>query len=150
MVEIPESLGRDIDRGKRPEGGMPLEEVLHPTTVEQLHKQAAEPEPIRADKLQAISPAEAAARRTFDGEILPSMPRPRRVIPAPFQRSRVRGGQHGKKWQPVPASEVQMDDMHEGVGRGALKTAHGGKVRLEGKGGMVQVLDDSEMTRVFR
>jgi hypothetical protein len=151
-VEIPASLGRDIDKGKLPAEGMPLEEVLHPKTVEMLHKQAGEPEPIRADQLRPISAAEAAAKRTFDGSTLPNMPRPRRVIPAPFQRSRVRGGQHGKRWVEIMAGEIEEDAMHEGVGRVADRKLDmiNGKITLIGKGGMVQTFELGQVTKVFR
>jgi hypothetical protein len=134
-----------------PEGGLPVEEVLHPKTVEMLHNQAStKDDPVRADKLQAITPAEALTRRTFDGESLPSMPRPRRVIPAPFQRTRVAGGQHGKSWRPVEAIEVFEGDMHEGVGRVAHREFRNGRVVLVGKGGLVSELDAGTATRVFR
>jgi len=153
MVEISDALGRDIDNGKLPEGGLPLEDVLHPTTVEQIHQQAAiAKEPVRAENMVPITPAEAARRRTQQGDRLPAMPTMRPVIPAPFRRERVTGGRHGKTWQRVPAWEVVRDDMTEAVGKVATALWDIGShtVTLTGIGGVVAELGEEERTLVFR
>jgi hypothetical protein len=153
IVEIPESLGKDIDNGKLPAEGLPIEEVLHPRTVEQLHAQAkAAEEPISADKLVPITPAEAAARRTQHGETLPNMPVARRVKPAPFRRERVTGGRHGKTWQQVPARKVVPGDMTAVVGRVADDGVKRGEdhVVLTGIGGVKAAFHPESPVQVFR
>jgi hypothetical protein len=153
MVEIPDSLGKDIDNGHMPEGGMPIEEVLHPATVEQIHRTAQiQGEPVRAENLVPITPAEAARRRTQTGDALPSMPVTRAVIPAPYRRDRVTGGRHGKSWQRVAAWKAGPGDMTEAVGKVAtawwVEEAH--EVVLTGIGGVVAKVGEEEEILVFR
>lgn len=113
VLEIPASLGRDIDKGKTP----PIEAFMSDSALEQAEKATrAATEPVHAEDLRPISKAEATARTTFDGEHLPMFPSTRRVIPPPFARPRINGGRHGKTWQSVPADQVARGDMTQLVG----------------------------------
>jgi hypothetical protein len=78
---------------------------------------AASAGPVRAESLIPISRAEAASRETFNGSTLPGHPVTRRVIPRPFQRTRVVGGRHGKKWQERTLIGVRPGDIVPDVGR---------------------------------
>ena len=90
MLSIPDSLGRDLDKaaaGKIP--APPIEAFMSDAALEQVARNtAASGAPVHAEDLRPISAAEAAARTTFDGERLPSLPATRRVIPPPFRRDR--------------------------------------------------------------
>lgn len=118
MLEISPALERDMDKaaaGKIP--APPLEAFMSDAALQEAQdatdRAAA---PVHAEDLTPISPAEAAARRTQHGESLPSMPVMRKVIPPPFRRPSVTGGSHGKRWQPVRASQVRKDDIITDLG----------------------------------
>lgn len=70
---------------------------------------------VRAGQLKPISRDQAAARTRFDGKTLPKVPRMSRVLPEPFQRSRIEE-HHGKSWQTLPADQVQAGDVVPGAG----------------------------------
>lgn len=113
ILEIPESLGRDVDAfyaGKRP--APPMEAFMSDAALEQVAAQtAAAATPVHAEDLVPITKAEATRRTTFDGETLPNMPATRRVIPAPFKRPRFDLDRHGRDWTTCPAEKVAKGDM---------------------------------------
>jgi len=177
MLEIPDSLGRDVDKfaaGKAPPP--PIEAFLPDSTLAEIEKAtAAKSEPVRAENLIPITPASAAARRTQHGESLPAMPSMRRVIPAPYQRPRISAGSHGKSWQSCRADQVAEGDIVPGVGQvvyaqekvvytplsdyrpqlepgtpADTMVAAGLEVVLAGKGGVVVVHHPDTMVQVFR
>jgi hypothetical protein len=113
ILEIPESLGRDVDAfyaGKRP--APPVEAFMSDAALQQVEQQTrAASAPVHAEDLVPISKAEAAARTTFDGEHLPRVPATRRVIPAPFRRPRFDLDRHGRDWTTCRADDVAPGDM---------------------------------------
>jgi hypothetical protein len=118
ILDIPDSLGRDVDKARagKLKGGLPVEAFMSDAALEQVARQNKAAEPVHAEALTPITPAEAARRTTFDGEHLPDVPQVRRVIPAPFRRPRVNGGGHGKSWQYVSPREVVIGDLVPDVG----------------------------------
>jgi hypothetical protein len=124
IIEIPDSLGRDVDAfyaGKRP--APPVEAFMSDAALEQVAEQtAAAAAPVYAEDLVPISKAEAARRTTFDGETLPKVPATRRVVPAPFRRPQVslvsvEGPTHGRGWTTCPVDKITEGDMVVDVGR---------------------------------
>lgn len=119
MLEIPDSLGRDLDKaaeGKIP--APPIEAFLSDDALQQIENDTrAADAPVRAENLIPIHPAAAAEMRRQDGGSLPKMPAMRRVIPKPFQRPRITGGSHGKSWRYVRADQVRTDDIVPEIGR---------------------------------
>lgn len=175
MLEIPDSLGRDIDRaadGKIPPP--PIEAFLSDAALGEIERATrARDEPVHAERLVPIGPGEAAARRTQHGQSLPSMPAARRVIPAPFSRPRIEAGSHGKTWQWAAPGQVEPGDIVPGVGRvasvaeqvvyadrsevtGAGAGGPGGRVAvgtvwlITGIAGAVRAFRPSAEVRVFR
>jgi hypothetical protein len=166
MLTIPDSLGRDIDKaaaGKIP--APPIEAFMSDAALEQAERNTrAASTPVHAEDLRPISKEEAAARTTFGGEHLPSLPATRRVIPPPFRRPGACGGQHGKTWQPVPADQVNAGDMTELVGKVALvqsvlrrdtisgypDVAVGTDITLTGIGGVTVTVTSTSQVMVFR
>lgn len=119
ILEIPDSLGRDVDKAKAGnlKNPLPVEAFMSDAALQQVAAQTqAAAQPVHAGQLRPISSAEAAHRRTFNGDTLPDFPQSRRVIPAPFQRPSINGGRHGKSWQYVPASQIAKDDIVPDVG----------------------------------
>jgi hypothetical protein len=167
ILQIPDSLGRDLDKAAAGKiAPPPIEAFMSDAALEQAEKNTrAASEPVHAEDLKPISQAEAAVRTTFGGAVLPSLPAPRRVIPAPFQRPSVRGGSHGKSWhENVRADQVRAGDIIPDVGRvtrvdeyvtretvaGVGDVATGVEVALTGAGGVVRVFDCAAPVRVFR
>jgi len=166
ILEIPDSLGRDVDRFHAGTGpAPPMEAFMSDASLEQVERQtAAASSPVHAEDLRPISGAEAARRTTFDGEHLPAMPARRRVIPAPFARPSVCGGTHGKTWQRVRADQVRKGDIVPGVGlvalvherlrRETVAGVAGVATRVEfvltGAGGVIQAFSPGEQVQVFR
>lgn len=116
-------------------------------------------EPVRAESLAPISPAEAASRSTFNGSTLPRHPVTRRVIPAPYRRDSIRAGRHGKTWQEALAGTVRPGNMVPDVGMviavdQQIRREDGIPVGMElviiGAGGNELVADPGERLRVFR
>lgn len=179
VLEIPDSLGRDVDKAR--EGKIappPVEAFMSPAALEQAEK-AASTAPVHAEDLRPISKAEAGRRTTFDGETLPGVPATRRVIPAPFRRPRIAIDHHGKTWQTVRADQVREGDIVPGLGRVAEAgemvlyaprrdflepaereyltedelvepVAHGTAIRVLGAGANVLMLRPHDQVRVFR
>lgn len=179
VLEIPDSLGRDVDKAR--EGKIappPIEAFMSPAALEQAEK-AASTAPVHAEDLRPISHAEAARRTTFDGEHMPGVPATRRVIPAPFRRDRIAIDHHGKTWQTVRADQVREGDIVPDLGlvttademvlylprRDFLApeqyqhltedeldepVAHGTGIRLLGAGASVLMLRPDAQVRVFR
>ena len=160
ILEIPDSLGRDIDKGLQP----PIEAFMSDGALEQAEKAArAAAGPVHAEDLRPISGAEAARRSAFDGQSLPRTSR-RRVIPAPFSRPAVRGGSHGKTWQRVRADQVREGDIVPGIGRitavheklrretvaGVAGVATRVEFVLFGAGGVVRSFRPDDAVQVFR
>jgi hypothetical protein len=119
ILEIPDSLGRDVDRYREGKGpAPPMEAFMSDAALAQVERQtAAAAAPVHAEDLIPISKAEAARRTTLDGETLPNMPATRRVIPAPFRRERIDLDRHGREWTSCPAEDVKKGDMVVDVGR---------------------------------
>lgn len=113
ILEIPDSLGRDVDRYREGKGAAPpVEAFMSDAALEQVDRQTrAAAEPVHAEDLVPITKAEAAARTTFDGEHLPKVPSTRRVIPAPFRRLRFDLDRHGRSWASCRADAVAPGDM---------------------------------------
>jgi hypothetical protein len=166
ILEIPESLGRDVDRYREGRGeAPPMEAFMSDATLEAAEQAtAAAAAPVHAEQLVPISAAEAARRTTFDGETLPRLPRPARVIPAPFRRDRISIDRHGRAWATVPARLVAAGDVVPGIGRvtenravtryetvaGVPGVATGMKNILFGAGGIEQAFEPGEHVRAFR
>jgi hypothetical protein len=165
MLEIPASLGRDLDKaaqGKIPPP--PLEAFLSDSALEAAERAtAAASEPVHAEDLKPLSKAEAARRTTFSGHSLPPVPSTRKVIPAPFRRPAVTGGRHGKAWQPVRAGQVVPGDIVPDLGRvvraeervvrevvAGTEAATAVEVVLTGAGGVTRAFRPDEPVRVFR
>ena len=179
VLEISESLGRDVDRAR--EGKIappPIEAFMSPAALEQAEKSASTA-PVHAEDLRPISHAEAARRTTFDGKNMPGVPATRRVIPAPFRRDRIAVDHHGKTWQSVRADQVREGDIVPDLGLVAevremvlyaprsdflepaerdyltedelvQPVAHGTAIRVLGAGANVLVLRPDAQVRVFR
>jgi hypothetical protein len=125
MPIIPDKVVDKIRKGK----SVPLEEVSAAAAeylgVERERRSA----PVHAENLRPISRAtakslvEGSAGPAVESELgmhgrgLPNFPSTRRVIPAPFQRPSVTGGQHGMTWQTDVASRIAEGDMVMGIGR---------------------------------
>lgn len=173
IIDIPDSLGRDVDKARegRLRGTLPVEAFMSEQAIAEVAEQtAAASAPVHAEDLRAISPAEAAARSTFNGETLPGHPVPRRVLPAPFQRPRVSlvsvdGPTHGRAWVSCRAEQIEEGDVVVDVGRiacapelftryetvaGIPDVAVGVKVKLTGISGNEVVLDHGTRVRAFR
>jgi hypothetical protein len=179
MLEISPALERDMDKaaaGKIP--APPIEAFMSDEALrsaEQATQAAAAP--VHAQDLRPISGAEAARRSTFDGTTLPGHGRPRRVIPAPFSRDRIRGAvHHGKEWVTVRAWQLRPGDIVPGTGQVASVTSRtryrtrlevtgepapdperdsdpvavGADVIVCGIGGVETILDASAEVRAFR
>jgi hypothetical protein len=166
IIEIPDSLGRDVDRAREGRGPTPpMEAFMSDASLEQVERQTAAADiPVHAEDLVPISAAEAQQRTTFDGQSLPSMPATRRVIPPPFRRPSVNITRHGRSWQPCRAEQVEVGDTVPEVGRvtgrqivtryetvaGVPDVAIGMKVILTGAGGIEQAFDLQTPLRAHR
>ncbi len=122
ILEIPDSLGRDVDKAKagKLKADLPVEAFMSDAALEQVTRQSQQrAEAVHAETMIPISRAEAAARTTFtrDGEQVPVVPAVRRVIPPPFRRPRIEAGQHGKTWQMAKASTLREGDIIPDIGR---------------------------------
>jgi hypothetical protein len=172
IIEIPESLGRDVDAfyaGKRP--APPMEAFMSDGALEQVAEQtAAAAAPVHAADLVPITKAEAARRTTFDGETLPNVPATRRVIPEPFRRPLVQlvsveGPTHGRAWVTCLVDKITEGDMVVDVGRiacdaetviryetvaGVPDVAVGMKVILTGVSGNRVPFNPGTRVRAFR
>jgi hypothetical protein len=168
IIEISDALGRDVDKARagKLKHDLPVEAFMSEQAIEQVAAEtAAAAAPVHAEDLKPITRAEAARRETFDGEHLPSgLPRMKRVIPAPYRRDRIDISHHGRTWQPCRAGEVQVGDTVPGIGEvvkaepviryetvaGVPDVAIGMKVKLTGKGGIVQAFDPGDQLRAHR
>ena len=125
ILEIPDSLGRDVDKARegKLKGTLPVEAFLSDAALGQQEAATrAAMAPVHAEDLRPITKAEAARRTTFDGEHLPKVPATRRVIPEPFQRPRVslvsvEGPTHGRAWTSCAADKIAEGDMVVDIGR---------------------------------
>jgi hypothetical protein len=166
IIEIPDSLGRDVDafregRGEAP----PMEAFMSDASLEQVERQTAQAaSAVPAESLTPISAAQAAEMTRFDGETMPNLPRTRRVIPPPFQRQRISITRHGRRWMPCLAEDVRPGDTVPGIGlvtarqvvrrhesvAGTSGVTVGMKVILTGKGGTSVSLDAHERVQAHR
>jgi hypothetical protein len=168
VLEIPESLGRDIDKARadpsRP--AIPVEAFLSDAALETAEKMTRA-EPVHAEDLTPISPAAAAARTRFDGDSLPRAPQTRRVIPAPFRRPVINltlPWEAKRQWGSCPAEDVEEGDTVVDIGlvvsteykmrratvAGVKNVAIGFDVVLTGKGGISRTFAAQDMVRAFR
>jgi hypothetical protein len=165
ILEIPDSLGRDVDRfregktGKAPD----ISAFMSDASLQQAWD-AQRPGAVRQQDLVPISPAEAARRVTFDGEHLPSVPVQRRVLPAPFRRESFTLDRHGRAWTSCRADAVVPGDVVPDVGRvavaetvtryetvaGVSGVAVGMKTILTGVTGNRVAFDPGQLVRAFR
>jgi hypothetical protein len=166
IIEIPDSLGRDVDRYREGKGeAPPMDAFMSDESLAQVEAQtAAAATPVHAEDLVPISAGEAAERTTIRGETLPRMPTTRRVIPAPFRRPSIRITHHGRAWQPCRAEDVEVGDTVPDLGlvtdrqivtryatvAGVPDVAIGMKVILTGAGGIEQAFDLTEPVRAHR
>lgn len=109
-LPISDAMGRDIDKGLA--AGRDVADFL-PDSVAQEMYDMSHPAPVHAENLVPISAAQAAEMRRIDpaSGSLPKFPATRRVIPAPYKRDRVVGGDHGKAWTLVTADKVRKGDI---------------------------------------
>lgn len=127
FLPVSDSMARDLDNGRA--DNRSLDDFLPDSALQELKDIQDAQATVRGENLVPISRAEAARRTTFDGEHLPStLPKTRRVIPAPYRRDRVIGGKHGKKWQEMTAEQVRRGDIVPGIG---LVTWVGSRMRYE-------------------
>jgi len=163
ILEIPDSLGRDVDRHRAGDGpAPPMEAFLSDGALEAASQAtAAATAPVREQDLVPISKAEAARRTTFGGEHLPDLPRTRRVLPVPFRRDRIAAGRHGRAWVTCAAGQLEPGDIVPGVGRlvsAVRQTGYaeapgvvtGMCIYIKGAGGIERVLDPAEPVLAFR
>lgn len=118
VIEIPDSLGRDVDRWKEGKGeAPPVEAFMSDASLDQVAAQTAQvARAVPAESLTPISKAQAAELTRFDGETMPLIPRTQRVIPPPFRRDRIEVSHHGRKWLPTLVEDVSIGDTVPGVG----------------------------------
>jgi hypothetical protein len=166
ILEIPDSLGRDVDRARAGtlKGSLPVEAFMSEAALNEVAANTAKNATVRQEDLVPITKAEAARRTTFDGEHLPRVPATRRVLPAPFRRERVSLDRHGRAWQACRADAVQPGDVVPEVGRvrevdtdiryetvaGVPDVATGMKVILVGIDGSRTAFDPAQQVRAFR
>jgi hypothetical protein len=164
ILEIPDSLGRDVDKARegKLKNPLPVEAFMSEGALQEVQDRSSAP--VHAEDLVPITKAEAARRTTFDGEHLPRVPANRRVLPAPFRRERVSLDRHGRAWQSCRADAVQAGDVVPEVGRvagidtdiryetvaGIPDVATGMKVILVGIDGSRTALDPAQQVRAFR
>lgn len=115
FLNIPDSLGRDIDSGKA--ANRDITDFL-PDSMSQQLLDMSSPGPVHAENLIPISAQQGAGLRTIDpaSGSLPKMPATRRVIPAPYKRDRAVGGSHGKAWMLTTAEKIAPGDIVTDVG----------------------------------
>jgi hypothetical protein len=168
VIEIPESLGRDVDKARegKLKGDLPIEAFMSDAALEQVDRQTqAAATPVHAEDLTPISKADAAQRTIIPrGGPLPSMPSTRRVIPAPFRRPRIDISHHGRSWQLCRADEIAAGDTVPDVGlvasaqivtryetvAGVPDVAIGMKVILRGVSGTELAFDPGQQVRAHR
>jgi hypothetical protein len=165
VLEIPDSLGRDVDRARagKLKGDLPVEAFLSDGALQQV-QDATRAAPVHAGDLIPISPAEAARRVTFDGEHLPRVPATRRVIPEPFARPSFNLDRHGRQWTSCRADDVAVGDVVPDLGQvtatetviryetiaGVPGVATGMKVILTGAAGNQAAFEAGQNVRAFR
>ena len=166
ILEIPDSLGRDVDKARAGtlKGELPVEAFMSEQALNEVAQRTAANATVRQEDLVPITKAEAARRTTFDGEHLPRVPATRRVLPAPFRRERVSLDRHGRAWQSCRADAVQAGDVVPEVGRvagidtdiryetvaGIPDVATGMKVILVGIDGSRTAFNPAQQVRAFR
>ncbi len=114
FLPISDAMGRDLDNGRA--DNKALDDFIPDTVLQEMKDRQDAQTTVRAQDLIPISKADAARRTTFGGETMPSLPKSRRVIPAPYRRDRVVGGKHGKSWHEMAAAGVEPGDIIPDVG----------------------------------
>lgn len=168
IIEIPDSLGRDVDKARegKLKHALPVEAFMSEESIAQVAQQsAAAAAPVHAEDLRMITKAEAARRSTFNGQTLPGHPVPRRVIPEPFRRPSINIDHHGRDWTTCAVEKVKEGDVVVDVGRigrdpeteivrgtvaGVAGVATGMKVILTGISGNRVVFAPGTIVRAFR
>lgn len=166
ILEIPDSLGRDVDRFRAGDGpAPPVEAFMSEAALEEVARNTDAAATVREQDLVPITKAEAARRVTFDGESLPRVPSARRVLPAPFRRERVDLTRHGRAWTTCRADQVTPGDVVPDVGRiesaetvrrfepagdEGSGVAVGMKILLTGVAGNRAAFEPGEDVRAFR
>ncbi len=166
VIEIPDSLGRDVDRYREGKGeAPPIDAFMSDASLAQVEAQTAQAaRAVPAEALTPITHAQAAELTRFDGETMPKIPRTQRVIPPPFRRDRIDISHHGRTWQRVNAEDVAAGDTVPGVGlvvkaetvrrlqpvAGYGGVVEGMKVILTGKSGTPVTFDLGEQVQAHR
>jgi len=142
IIEIPDSLGKDVDRWKAGKGeAPPMEAFMSDAALEQVQAQTAQvARAVPAESLTPISHAQAAELTRFDGETMPLIPRTQRVIPPAFQRPRIDISHHGRTWQRVAVERVERGDTVPGVGTVAKMERLRRFQPVDGYDGVIQVM----------
>lgn len=140
VIEISDSLGRDVDRWKDGKGeAPPIDAFMSDASLDQVQAQTAQvARAVPAESLTPISKAQAAELTRFDGERMPLIPRTQRVIPPPFRRDRIDISHHGRTWQRVSAEVVAVGDTVPGVGLVARTETVRRLEPVDGWGGVVE------------
>jgi hypothetical protein len=118
IIEIPDSLGRDVDRWKEGKGeAPPIDAFMSDASLDQVAAQTAQvARAVPAESLTPITHAQAASLTRFDGDTMPLIPRTQRVIPPAFRRPSIEISHHGRAWERVNAEDVARGDTVPGVG----------------------------------
>jgi hypothetical protein len=118
ILEIPDSLGRDVDRYRegKTDNAPPIEAFMSEGSLQKAWD-ASRAAPVHQEDLVPITKAESVRRTTFDGEHLPRAPATRRVIPAPFRRESISIDHHGRRWTTPRADEVAVGDVVVDLGK---------------------------------
>jgi hypothetical protein len=166
IIDIPDSLGRDVDRWKAGKGeAPPIDAFMSDQSLEQVASQTAQvARAVPASSLTPITKAQADGLTRFDGETMPLIPRTQRVLPDPFRRPSIEINHHGRQWLPTAVENVAAGDTVPGVGlvvkaetvrRLQPVDGWGGvvesmKVILTGKSGTPVVFDLGEQVQAHR
>jgi hypothetical protein len=116
---IPDKVAEHIDAGR----DVPVEAMVSEQAMEKFEDHVrSQAGPVHAEDLIPVSRDDPRIQGPSfgNGETLPSVPKMRRVIPAPFRRPRIAIDHHGKSWQVKLAATVQPGDILTEVGKVAL------------------------------
>jgi hypothetical protein len=113
---IPDKVAEHIDAGR----DVPVEAMVSEQAMEKFEDHVrSQAGPVHAEDLIPVSRDDPRIQGPSfgNGEVLPNVPKMRRVIPAPFRRPRIAIDHHGKSWQVKLASAVQPGDILTEVGK---------------------------------
>lgn len=116
---IPDRVAEHIDAGR----DVPVEALVSEQALEKFEDHVrSQAGPVHAEDLIPVGRGDPRIQGPSfgNGEVLPSVPKMRRVIPAPFRRPRIAISHHGKTWQVKLAAQVLPGDILPDVGKVAL------------------------------